>query len=57
MSDSEFLQTSIFFKDPELTSADRDSACIRDRVIFGLCRCIWSIIFSLCVGPQHIIDQ
>ncbi len=59
MSDFGFCVPVFVFKDLALTSADRDSACvhIRDRAIAGLCRCIWSMICRLCIGPQHIIDQ
>ncbi len=60
MSDFGFLRSVFVFKDLALTSAvDRDSECvhIRDRAIAGLCRCIWSMICRLCIGPQHIIDQ
>ncbi len=59
MSDFGFCVPVFVSKDPALTSADRDSACvhIRDRAIAGLCRCIWSMICRLCIGPQHIIDQ
>ncbi len=52
----DFCIPGFVFKDPALTSADRDSACcIRDRAIAGLCRCIWNMICRLCIGPQHTV--
>ncbi len=54
----DFCIPGFVFKDPALTSADRDSACcIRDRAIAGLCRCIWNMICRLCIGPQHILTN